>query len=263
MICTFVLFFLLCLFGVFDVESHEVSVMVGDSVTLDYNASEMELKNEIEWRFNNIRIAYVIMGKTIFDDNARFKDRLKLDRNGSLTIKDTRLTDTGGYKLSTINSNKESIKIFSITVYAPLSIPVVTSDISQCSLGSKCSLLCSVVNVSHVTLSWYKGNGLLFSINMPDLRNSLSLPLEVEYQDKNTYSCVLSNPISNQTKHVCITDLCRLCSVPSSDEVHHGGGTEVVIRLVVTALVGLAAVAAFIVLVYDIRSRRVEQETHQ
>ncbi len=35
------------------------------------------------------------------------------------------------------------------------------------------------------------------------------------------------------------------------------------IRLVVTALVGLAAVAASIVLVYDIKTRRVEQETHQ
>ncbi|XP_016304128.1 contactin-3-like [Sinocyclocheilus anshuiensis] len=257
------LLFWLCLVGVFDVESHGVSVMVGDSVTLDSNASEIEQKNEIEWRFNDIRIANVIMGNPTYHDYSRFKDRLKLDRNGSLTIKDTRITDTGVYKLSTIISNRESIKRFSVTVYAPLSIPVVTSDISQCSSGSKCSLLCSVVNVSDVTLSWYKGNSLLSSISVSDLSISLSLPLEVEYQDKNTYSCVLNNPISNQTKHVCITDLCRLCSVPSSDEVHYGGGTEAVIRLVVTALVGLAAVAAFIVLVYDIRSRRVEQETHR
>lgn len=35
------------------------------------------------------------------------------------------------------------------------------------------------------------------------------------------------------------------------------------IRLAVTALVGLAAVAAFIVLVYDIRSRRSEQERYE
>ncbi|XP_050957785.1 SLAM family member 5 [Labeo rohita] len=263
MTCTFVFFFLLCLVGVFDVESHEVSVMIGDSVTLDYNASEMERKNEIEWRFDDIRIANVLMGNPTYDNNARFKDRLKMDRNGSLTIKDTIITDTGVYKLTTIISNKESINIFRVTVYAPLTIPVVTSDISQCSLGSKCSLLCSVVNVRHVTLSWYKGNSLLSNISVSELSISLSLPLEVEYQDKNTYSCVINNPISNQTKHVCITDLCRLCSVASSDEVRYGGGTEAVIRLVVTALVGLAAVAAFIVLVYDIRSRRVEQETHQ
>ncbi|KTF79377.1 hypothetical protein cypCar_00048035, partial [Cyprinus carpio] len=35
--------------------------------------------------------------------------------------------------------------------------------------------------------------------------------------------------------------------------------TEAVIRLVVTALVGVAAAAAVVVLVYDIRSRRDEQ----
>ncbi|XP_077081768.1 uncharacterized protein LOC143735466 isoform X2 [Siphateles boraxobius] len=228
MIRTFVLFFLLC--GVFDVESHEVSVMVGDSVTLDSNVSEIQPKNEIEWRFDGIRIAKVMKGNPTYYDNARFRDRLKLERNGSLTITDTRITDTGVYELSIIINN-EITKTFSVTVYAPLSIPVITSDISKCSSSSKCALLCSVMNV--------------------------------EYQDNNTYSCVVNNPISNQTKHVCITDLCRLCTVLSSDEVHNCESTETVIRLVVTALVGVSAVAAFIVLVYDIKSRRLELERYQ
>lgn len=100
----------------FDVESHGVSVMVGDSVTLDSNGSEIELKNEIEWRFNGILIANVIMGNLTYHDYTRFKDRLKLDRNGSLTIKDTRITDAGVYELS-ITSNREHIKRFSVTVY--------------------------------------------------------------------------------------------------------------------------------------------------
>ncbi|XP_039522281.1 uncharacterized protein LOC120475678 [Pimephales promelas] len=260
MIRTFVLLFLLCLVGVFDVESSEVSVMVGDSVTLDSNVSEMQ-NNEIEWRFDGIRIAKVMKGNPTYYDNARFTDRLKLERTGSLTITDTRITDTGVYELSIIIINNEITKTFRVTVYAPLSIPVITSDISKCS--SRCSLLCSVLNVSHVTLSWYKGMSVLSSISVSDLSISLSLPLEVEYQDNNTYECVVNNPISKQTKHVCITDLCRLCSVLSSDEGHNCESTEAVIRLVVTALVGVSAVAAFIVLVYDIRLRRVELERHQ
>ncbi|XP_026101104.1 CD48 antigen-like [Carassius auratus] len=247
--------------GVFGdtVKVKSVSVLEGDSVTLDSGFSEMMDEHVIRWRFGseNTLIAEIsVMDDriTVYDDvlDERFRDRLKLDhQTGSLTITNTRTEHTGLYQLQTSSVSKN----FTLTVYASLPTPNITRNCSSSSSSSSsqqnCSLLCSVVNVGHVTLSWYKGNSLLSSISVSDLSISLSLPLEVEYQEKNSYSCVINNPITNQTTHLNITQLCHTCSevcVQCCDTV------EAVIRLVVTALMGVAAVAAVVVLVNDIRS---------
>ncbi|XP_043079788.1 uncharacterized protein LOC122328146 [Puntigrus tetrazona] len=207
-----------------------VSVLEGDSVTLNSGLTELN-DDRVHWWFINETIFIaehnVPEGRfNVYDDvlDGRFRGRLKLDYpTGSLTITNTTPEHTGCFELEI---NTYSRPPLCLVVYAHLSVPVISRNCSSSS-SSSCSLLCSVVNVGHVTLSWYKGNSLLSSISVSDLSISLSLPLEVEYQDKNIYSCVNS-------EHCC-------------------GFTEAVIRLVLSALVGVATVT---ILVYDIRSRR-------
>ncbi|XP_016411331.1 uncharacterized protein LOC107742803 [Sinocyclocheilus rhinocerous] len=260
--------FCLCLWhlvGVFgdSDEVRSVSVMEGDSVTLNSSLTEIQTDDEIEWRFGhtNLLIAELSMKSSmilLYDgDDGRFRDRLKLDhQTGSLTITDTRTTDSGVCTVNILSGSREIRYRFNVTVYARLPVPVISSDSSNCSSSSSssCSLVCSVVNVSHVTLSWYKGNSLLSSISASDLSISLSLPLEVECLD-DSYSCVVAHSFTNRTTHLN-TGLCHTCS----DSVHCCGSTEAVIRLVLSALVGVATV---ILLVYEIRSRRAEHDQAQ
>ncbi|XP_073721610.1 uncharacterized protein [Misgurnus anguillicaudatus] len=206
--------------GVFGDEVKSVSVMEGDSLTLHSNLTEIQSKYVIRWRFGlqQIRIAEINKEAnkiSIYDDvlDGRFRDRLQVnDQTGDLTITDIRTTDSGHYQII-IRSKRKSSYRFNIIVNAHLHVPVIYSNCPQnsSSASQRVLLLCSVLNMRDVSLSWYKGNSLLSIISVSDLNIRLSLPLEVEYQDTNTYRCVLNNTNTNQTQHLNITQLCQPC----------------------------------------------------
>ncbi|XP_059424841.1 carcinoembryonic antigen-related cell adhesion molecule 1-like [Carassius carassius] len=119
--------------GVPAVERDEVtkSVKEGESVTLD-PAVGRKAYNVMTWYFNDIVITEITgdQSKICSDDECkeRFRDRLKLDhQTGSLTIMNTRNTDSGEYKLVIVSSRFSihrrrrsigvtSVKRFSVSV---------------------------------------------------------------------------------------------------------------------------------------------------
>ncbi|XP_057181829.1 natural killer cell receptor 2B4-like isoform X2 [Triplophysa rosa] len=211
--------FLLGVFGDAD-EVTSVSVMEGHSVTLHNNDTQLKSAHLIRWTFVTRESPIVRINKeankvSIFVDvlDGMFRDRLQVDdQTGSLTITNITTQHSGLYQI-TISGKQQISYTFNITVYARLPVPVISRDTSQCSSSvSTCVVLCSVMNVTHVSLSWYKGKSLLSSISVSDLNIRLSLPLEVEYQETNTYRCVINNPITNHTQHLNITQVCQKCS---------------------------------------------------
>ncbi|KAF4097216.1 uncharacterized protein LOC131530288 [Onychostoma macrolepis] len=122
---------ILCAFFVAGVYTYGVSqsVMEGESVTL-FTGVETNKQKKIRWYFNEILIAeingdlnYSCTDVQCKDADKRFRNRLKLDhQTGSLTIKDTRTTDSGVYKLKTIRNSEDSVKIFIVTVHGFFSI---------------------------------------------------------------------------------------------------------------------------------------------
>uniref|UniRef100_A0A8C2QAW2 Ig-like domain-containing protein n=1 Tax=Cyprinus carpio TaxID=7962 RepID=A0A8C2QAW2_CYPCA len=171
-----------------------VSVKKGDSVTLNSDLTGIRNGDLIQWWFSVGSTLIAEINKqddsmTVHDDvlDGRFRDRLKLDKQtGSLTITDIRTEHAGNYEITGICSY-----LHSLMFAARLPVPVISRNCSSSSSSSSsqqnCSLVCSVVNVRHVTLSWYKGNSLF-----------LSLPLE--------------------TQHLDITQLCHTCSDPEEQD---------------------------------------------
>ncbi|XP_073718488.1 hepatic and glial cell adhesion molecule-like [Misgurnus anguillicaudatus] len=226
--------------------------MEGDSVTLSVSLSETHRKEGISWKFGPqyTTIAEIDVADNIirlYSDRAdgRFKGRLKLDHSGSLTITNIRTTDSGLYKVTQTSTDKQ-LNIFHLTVYAPLPVPVITNaspENNSSSETSNCSLLCSILNVRDLrdaSLSWYKGKSLLSNINVSESNfSNISLPLEVDYQDTDTYSCVAQHPLSKQTQYYCLTDLCQQCSVTGLSFIY------IVLICVVGSLMIVAPVLIF------------------
>ncbi|KAL0146660.1 hypothetical protein M9458_058000, partial [Cirrhinus mrigala] len=95
--------------------------MEGESVTLHTGVTEVQKYHLIHWMFGDSQIAEInnlTRSSSIYDtDNDKtVKNRLKLDQlTGSLTITNTRTTDSGLYQLI-LTSEETKYKSFSVTV---------------------------------------------------------------------------------------------------------------------------------------------------
>ncbi|KAI2650633.1 Hemicentin-1 [Labeo rohita] len=98
----------------------KISVMEGDSVTLNTDVTEVQKYLLIQWMFGSTRIAEfnrLTQTISIYESaDGKFRDRLKLGQTGSLTIANTRTTDSGLYQLTAVGEETK-YKRFNVTVY--------------------------------------------------------------------------------------------------------------------------------------------------
>ncbi|XDV23572.1 hypothetical protein PO909_028100 [Leuciscus waleckii] len=145
-----------------------LSVKEGDSVTL-HTYVETKQQEDIKWYFNDIRIAEISGDLSDIctdvqceDGDERFRDRLMLDhQTGSLTITNTRNTDSGVYELKLISSSSISEKIFSVTVYG---VPATETDQTSVNEGESVTLDSGVVRNPNDVMMWYFNDILIAEI---------------------------------------------------------------------------------------------------
>ncbi|XP_048050767.1 uncharacterized protein LOC125270826 [Megalobrama amblycephala] len=247
-----------------DIFVMSVTVKEGDSVTLNSDLTEMKDDDVIQWRFGSTLIAEINVTAdrfTVYDVlDGRFRDRLKLDnQTGSLTITNITTEHAGDYKRKINFRNTE----FFLTVFDEISVlegdsVTLNSDLTEMKDDD--------------VIQWRFGNTLIAEINKRvDRITVYDDVLDGRFRDR--------LKLDNQTGSLTITDITteyaghykllmrvsqryslKAFSVSVYDSVHCCGPTEAVIRLVLSALVGVATV---ILVVYEIRSRRAEQHQAQ
>ncbi|XP_064880784.1 SLAM family member 5-like [Oncorhynchus nerka] len=214
-------------------ETQEVKGIVGKSLSFPERVFKTGYL-----RYGEDTTASVINGQSHIDSDERFKNRLHWDNvTGLFSLSDLQIEDAGVYSVENKDGEKRIPK-FNLTLYYFVSKPQVT----ECD-SSSCSVMCSVDNEKEVTLTLYRGDEILNQTSSPDLTTDLSLRLEVEGKNYNsTYSCVASNPVSNET--VLVPKCCSEDGHPKETDMNERTQGMLIIAVfcvvVASGLVGLA-----------------------
>ncbi|XP_067263888.1 CD48 antigen-like isoform X2 [Chanodichthys erythropterus] len=135
--------FLMCVvIGVEEDRLKSVSVMEGDSVTLNIDSTKIQGIILIQWRFGG---SGAVIAETVKNEISYlyhtdiFKGRLQVDhQTGSLTIKNMRSKHSGLYKLQINHSTGSSYMAFNVTVYD--SPPVIDFEMKSVMEGDSLTL---------------------------------------------------------------------------------------------------------------------------
>ncbi|XP_056614085.1 uncharacterized protein LOC130429508 [Triplophysa dalaica] len=278
MMNSFILFLVCGVFG----DEVKITVMEGDSVTLHTDLTDMSRVIWIMWTVEEddfVKVILVISDGIInkdFDDE-RFRDRLQIDKTGDLTIKNLRHKHSGRYEAEIIAATETTYKRFRVSVLdAPHGIGAGACDVKSVSVmeGDSVTLHTDVQTQRDDLILWRFGDDgvLIAKDDKEDNKSSIYDDiLDGRFRDrlklddqtgsliishvKNTDAGIYKLKISSNNRQTQYKSF----SV-SFNNIHCCDTVEAVTRLVVTAVMGMAAVAAVIVLGYDIRSRRDEHK---
>lgn len=190
--------------------------ILGESVTLPVNIEDGQKINNIAWTSKS-SVAFVTPkegGHEVTVTQDIYKGRLEVtNQTYNLIIRNLRMEDAGTYKADINEENREKTitKIYHLQIYSRLAKPKITKR-SIPSLNNTCNvtLTCSVEEEEkNVMYSW-----------SPSGEESNVLQIFHSPMDqKLTYTCTASNPVSNNSDSVTVQ---QPCTDSPSFHPHHG-----------------------------------------
>ncbi|KAF7687046.1 titin-like, partial [Silurus meridionalis] len=148
-----------------------------------------------------------VFNKQSATTSEKFVNRLQwLSLTGLFTLSDLRTDDSGLYTVESVKDPKRKQE-YQLEVYERVSAPQVMKTTSSSS--EFCSVLCFVRNSRGLTLSLYEDDVLLNHTSSSNI--TLNLLLEIKKSDNlrsKTFSCVSSNPVSNERTRINLTHYC-------------------------------------------------------
>ncbi|XP_073700777.1 uncharacterized protein [Garra rufa] len=166
------MYLLVCV--VSDVDTNTVFVMEGDSVTLKFDLTIIQ-ENWVSWEIHHSLIARhngtfsdICSDVQCKDRNKGLRDRLKVDQNGSLTITNASITDSGDYWISIHFRNVINVLLNSVVVRGLFSFDTDGVSVME---GDSVTLHTGDQMKQSEVIKWYFNNTAIAGI-FGDLRYS-------------------------------------------------------------------------------------------
>ncbi|XP_073426890.1 cell adhesion molecule CEACAM8-like isoform X2 [Dendrobates tinctorius] len=191
-----------------DVTSGQISILaipqylvISGSVTLNLTVTTEELEHVSWYKGPDKTPQYLIL--TYFPGNSPpilvpgllYNDRISAFKNGSLHIKDLRVTDRGNYiaQIQMVSSAKDIV--VTLTIYDPVTKPKIIASIKQPKESDPFTLTCNTSN--DTTISWTKKAANISSETKLSEDNRTLMFSSIKREDSGEYRCEAQNIASN------------------------------------------------------------------
>ncbi|XP_073426891.1 cell adhesion molecule CEACAM21-like isoform X3 [Dendrobates tinctorius] len=210
-----------------DVTSGQISILaipqylvISGSVTLNLTVTTEELEHVSWYKGPDKTPQYLIL--TYFPGNSPpilvpgllYNDRISAFKNGSLHIKDLRVTDRGNYiaQIQMVSSAKDIV--VTLTIYDPVTKPKIIASIKQPKESDPFTLTCNTSN--DTTISWTKKAANISSETKLSEDNRTLMFSSIKREDSGEYRCEAQNIASNDVSDpYTVTVVLLICEEPT------------------------------------------------